>query len=46
MYTIYVRKSIGSNGERYIVSVPAINFDFGYNSTEKLLKDWEIELKE
>ncbi len=46
MYTIYVRKSIGSNGERYIVSVPAIKFDFGYNNPEKLLEDWEIELKE
>jgi hypothetical protein len=45
VYTIYVRRSVSSCGERYIVSVPAIDFDFGYNSLDKLLADWEIEVK-
>ena len=46
MYTIYVRRSEGPSGERFIVSVPAINFDFGYNSAEKLLEDWDIDICE
>ncbi len=45
VYTIYVRKSVSGNGERYIVTVPSIDFDFGYNSLEKLLKDWDIEME-
>ena len=43
IFTIYVRKYVSSAGEKYIVSVPSINFDFGYNSMEKLLEDWELE---
>ncbi len=46
IYTIYVRKAACASGERYIVSVPAINFDFGYNSLEKMLEEWELEPKE
>lgn len=44
-YTIYVRRHTeGAEGrERYIVSVPTIEFTFGYNSLEKLLSDWDIK---
>jgi hypothetical protein len=42
LFTIYVRKATGPSGERYIVSVPAIDFDFGYNSMEKMLSEWEL----
>ncbi len=43
-YTIYVRRSCNGGSERFIVSVPAIAFDFGYNSKEKLLADWDISV--
>ncbi len=41
-YTIYVRRSVCGNGERYIVSVPSIDFDFGYNSLENMLSEWNL----
>ncbi len=42
LYTIYVRKCVRASGESYIVSVPTIDFDFGYNSKEKLLSEWDL----
>ena len=42
-FTIYVRKASGPSGERYIVSVPSIDFSFGYNSLDKMLSEWEID---
>ena len=44
LYTIYVRReSCGENKNRFIVSVPAIDFNFGYNSLEKLLAEWNLK---
>ncbi|MBO7336371.1 MAG: hypothetical protein J6Z46_04920 [Lachnospiraceae bacterium] len=45
LYTIYVRRypRPGDEGERWIVSVPTIEFTFGYNSLEKLLSDWDLD---
>ncbi|MCQ2538153.1 MAG: hypothetical protein MJ124_07125 [Lachnospiraceae bacterium] len=48
VYTIYIRKhTMGADGrERFIVSVPTIEFTFGYNSLEKLLADWDIKAED
>lgn len=48
LYTIYIRKHTESSDgkERYIVSVPTIEFTFGYNSLEKLLSEWDVKAEE
>lgn len=42
MYTVYIRKVVKESGTKYLVSVPNIEFTFGYNTLEKLLSEWDI----
>ncbi len=48
LYTVYVRRLFDekSGRERFILSVSDIDFSFGYNSLERLLTDWELDLEE